>query len=104
MPIARPQELDVDDWVRLFRGVSVLYRCYAKINLTLEVLRRRDDGYHDLASVVHTISLADDLTHRAADEIRYARRGTGAELEDNLVMRAARLLADDDTRARLART
>ena len=44
-----------------------LYRCYAKINLSLEVLGRRDDGYHELASVVHTISLADDLSIEAAD-------------------------------------
>ncbi len=39
----------------------LVYRCYAKINLTLEVLRRREDGYHELASLVHTIGLADDL-------------------------------------------
>ena len=34
----------------------------AKINLTLEVLGRRDDGYHDLVSVVQTLDFADDLT------------------------------------------
>ena len=49
------------------RPAVTLYRCYAKINLSLEVLGRRDDGYHELASVAHTISLADDLTIEAAD-------------------------------------
>lgn len=33
----------------------------AKINLTLEVLGRREDGYHALASVFHTLSLADEV-------------------------------------------
>jgi len=35
---------------------------YAKINLTLEVLARRPDGYHDLDSVVQVIDLADSLS------------------------------------------
>lgn len=34
---------------------------YAKINLTLDVLRRRDDGYHDLRSIMQTVSLRDDV-------------------------------------------
>lgn len=34
---------------------------YAKINLTLDVLGKRDDGYHDLKSVMQTISLRDDI-------------------------------------------
>ncbi len=33
----------------------------AKINLTLEVLGRRSDGYHEIASVMHTLSLCDTL-------------------------------------------
>jgi 4-diphosphocytidyl-2-C-methyl-D-erythritol kinase len=34
---------------------------YAKINLTLDVLSRRPDGYHEIASVMQTISLHDEL-------------------------------------------
>jgi 4-diphosphocytidyl-2-C-methyl-D-erythritol kinase len=71
----------------------MLYRCYAKINLTLEVLGRREDGYHDLASLVHTISLADDLRMDAADEMLIRVEGLDIEPEANLVSRAARLLA-----------
>jgi 4-diphosphocytidyl-2-C-methyl-D-erythritol kinase len=71
----------------------VLYRCYAKVNLTLEVLRRREDGYHDLASVVHTINLADDLSIEPADELLVRVEGLDAAVDDNLVTRAARLLA-----------
>ena len=35
---------------------------YAKLNLTLDILRRREDGYHDLQMVMQTISLTDTLT------------------------------------------
>jgi 4-diphosphocytidyl-2-C-methyl-D-erythritol kinase len=72
-----------------------LYRCYAKINLTLEVLGRRDDGYHDLASLVHTISLADDLRVETAEEIVCRTQGLilGAD-EPNLVVQAAELLRE----------
>ncbi len=34
---------------------------YAKVNLTLDVLGKRPDGYHDLKSVMQTISLRDDI-------------------------------------------
>ena len=36
-------------------------RAFAKVNLWLEVLRRRRDGYHDLETVMHEIGLADDI-------------------------------------------
>lgn len=35
---------------------------YAKLNLTLDILRRREDGYHDLQMVMQSIDLADELT------------------------------------------
>ena len=35
---------------------------YAKINLTLDILRKREDGYHDLAMVMQSVTLADELT------------------------------------------
>lgn len=40
----------------------------AKINLTLEVLGRREDGFHDIASVVQTVDLTDSVELRAAAE------------------------------------
>ena len=39
-------------------------RAFAKLNLGLKVLRRRDDGYHDILSVFQTIDLYDELTLR----------------------------------------
>jgi 4-diphosphocytidyl-2-C-methyl-D-erythritol kinase len=70
----------------------LLYRCYAKLNLTLEVLRRRDDGYHELASLVHTISLADDLRIDSAEQLLTRVEGLDIDAETNLVSRAAELL------------
>ena len=66
----------------------------AKVNLTLRVLGRRADGYHDLESVVAAVGLFDRLTTRAGRRVEPGlperRRSRG---DDNLVMKAVRLLA-----------
>ena len=41
--------------------VTLYEYAYAKINLTLDVLGKREDGYHDLKSVMQTISIRDDI-------------------------------------------
>jgi 4-diphosphocytidyl-2-C-methyl-D-erythritol kinase len=74
------------------RNVTHLeYRCYAKINLTLEVLGKRADGFHDLASLVHTVSLADELHLDSASTLLSEVEGLELSDETNLVTRAARL-------------
>ena len=40
---------------------TIFEKAYAKINLTLDVLGLRDDGYHALKSVMQTVSLCDDI-------------------------------------------
>lgn len=65
----------------------------AKINLGLCVLRKRADGYHDLATVFHPIGWADTLTADHADTVSLTCTDTTLPSgEDNLVVRAARLL------------
>ena len=64
----------------------------AKINLSLEILRRRDDGYHDVATVLQTVDLADDLEITPAPEIIVEGDTEGIPPTENLVYRAARLL------------
>jgi len=71
----------------------VLYRSYAKINLTLEVLGKRADGFHELASLAHTINLGDDLRFEPADELLTRIEGLDIDPETNLVTRAAERLA-----------
>ena len=48
----------------------------AKINLTLDILRRREDGYHDLQMVMQAVTLADELT------VTPARGAEGQALSD----------------------
>lgn len=63
---------------------------HAKVNLTLEVLGVRPDGYHDLRSVVVPIPLHDDVILEEADNVIDA---SGMDLgEKNLTVKAARAL------------
>jgi len=70
----------------------------AKVNLTLHVLGRRADGYHDLESLVAFAPFGDRLTLRPGPALALAVSGPTAEqagtLGDNLVLRAARALAE----------
>jgi 4-diphosphocytidyl-2-C-methyl-D-erythritol kinase len=68
---------------------------HAKVNLTLEVLGKRDDGYHEIASIMQTISLHDTLTLAEADDIVLECDHPGLSLTGNLVLCAARLLKDE---------
>jgi len=65
----------------------------AKINLCLEILRRRPDGYHDLATVFQAVSLHDDVEVKPREERGIRLDVQGADLptgRDNLAWRAAR--------------
>ena len=42
-------------------SVTLHESAYAKLNLTLDVLDRRPDGYHNIRSVMQTISIRDDI-------------------------------------------
>ncbi|PSQ89414.1 MAG: 4-(cytidine 5'-diphospho)-2-C-methyl-D-erythritol kinase [Bacteroidetes bacterium QS_8_64_10] len=69
-------------------------RAPAKINLGLHVLRRRPDGFHDLATVFQRIPWEDELAARPASDERIALTCSDPALptdDDNLVVRAARL-------------
>lgn len=73
----------------------IVARAYAKINLGLEVLAKRDDGYHELRTILQTVDFCDELTlTRESEGISLTtndlRLGTGPE---NLVHRAATTLA-----------
>jgi len=66
----------------------------AKINWTLEVLGRRDDGYHDVRTVMQTIDLCDEVSVDTASSLTIARNlDAYAPDDEDLVLRAARALA-----------
>jgi 4-diphosphocytidyl-2-C-methyl-D-erythritol kinase len=69
----------------------------AKVNLTLRVLGRRPDGYHDLESLVVFADFGDRLSFVGGGELSLTMRGPNAapagESGDNLVLKAAKALA-----------
>jgi 4-diphosphocytidyl-2-C-methyl-D-erythritol kinase len=75
---------------------SVFVSAYAKINLTLAVLGKRADGYHDLSSVMQTISLHDTLrlTPNRSGQISVHADNSELNTPDNLALRAAMALRE----------
>jgi 4-diphosphocytidyl-2-C-methyl-D-erythritol kinase len=69
----------------------------AKVNLTLRVMRRRDDGYHELESLVVFAGCSDRLSFSPGGDLTLKVRGPGAAAagdgNDNLVFKAVRAFA-----------
>lgn len=75
---------------------TIKIQCPAKINLTLKVLEKRSDGFHNIDSIMQTINLFDYLTINIekADETQILLSGTSDEIpynEKNLVYKACEL-------------
>ena len=77
--------------------IAVKEQAYAKINLYLDVLSKRDDGFHDVKTVMHTVSLSDEVTvyvkHSDRTSVRLTVIGHPKLPTDsrNLAVRAAEL-------------
>lgn len=82
---------------------SVTVRVPGKLNLYLAVGDRRADGYHELTTVFHAVSLVDEVTVRDADVLSLQITGEGADVlpvdDRNLAWRAAELMAEHVGRA-----
>jgi 4-diphosphocytidyl-2-C-methyl-D-erythritol kinase len=82
---------------------SATVRVPGKVNLYLAVGDRRDDGYHELTTVFHAVSVLDEVTVRNSDVMSLEISGEGAETlptdERNLAWQAAELLAEHVGRA-----
>lgn len=82
---------------------SVTVRVPGKVNLYLEVGDRRPDGYHELSTVFHAVSLLDEVTVTTADVLSLEISGEGADSlptdERNLAWQAAELMAEHVGRA-----
>ncbi len=72
---------------------SLVVRSAAKINLTLDVLGLRLDGYHELRSIVHTIGLWDTISFRFGPPrgLSFECDQSALQSDDNLCLQAARL-------------
>lgn len=75
----------------------VVTKAYAKINLGLDVLGKRPDGYHDVKMIMQTVDLYDVLSASKCeeDEIIISTQNQEVPLnEDNLIYKAVRLMKD----------
>ena len=75
---------------------EVKIKCPAKINLTLEIVNKRADGFHNIKSIMQLISLYDylNISVEAAEELSIELAGNSSEIpynEKNLVYKAAML-------------
>ena len=67
----------------------------AKVNLALEVLSRRPDGYHEIATVMQTVDLSDRLVLEEADHLAVGTSAPGVPTDErNLAYRAAAALRE----------
>lgn len=73
----------------------MIVRANCKINIGLDVLRRRDDGFHDLETVMYPVrGLYDEIEIVPSDELRFVQNGIAVDCpdEDNLCVKAYRLM------------
>ena len=65
-----------------------------KINLGLQVMRRREDGYHDLETLFIPVPLCDELEINPSENFSFSQSGIaiGCKTEDNIVVKAFRLM------------
>jgi len=71
---------------------SIQLPAYAKLNLTLDILRRREDGYHDMSMVMQSVALHDDIILTLEEGKGIHCHIAGADLptdEKNLAVKAA---------------
>lgn len=99
-PVSASDDSTASEWVPTG---SVTVRVPGKVNLHLSVGGLREDGYHDLTTVFHAVSLLDEVTVRNADllSVRVTGEGTDELPTDrsNLAWQAAELLAEHVGRA-----
>lgn len=75
----------------------MIKKCYAKLNLTLDSLYKRKDGYHEIDSIMTRISLCDlmEIDKTNTKELRIFSNGKQLKnIEDNLIYKAWALLKD----------
>ena len=73
---------------------EISLNAYAKINLSLDVLRCREDGYHEVKMIMQTIGLHDELTFKRRDDDKVVLKSDDESLptdKDNLIIKACDL-------------
>ena len=81
---------------------KITKEAHAKINLGLDVLRKREDGYHEVKMIMQTIGLSDTLTFEMTKENDIVIESDSGKLpldEHNLIYKAARVFFEETGQA-----
>ena len=76
---------------------QLIKKAYGKINLGLDVLRRRPDGYHEVKMIMQMVDIYDTLTFEKREDDQIVLSANREEIpcdESNLIYKAAKLLFD----------
>ncbi len=79
---------------------SLKIKCPAKVNLSLDVVSRREDGYHNLEMIMHTVKLWDilDISFEKAEDVQIFMSCTNGFIptnDKNLCVKAAKLFLEN---------
>ena len=82
---------------RIGEKMEISLKAYGKINLGLDVVRRREDGYHEVKMIMQTVDLWDELTFCDVTTDEIVITSDSAELpdvKDNIIYKACRMMKD----------
>ncbi len=68
----------------------MLLHAFAKLNLTLDILNKRPDGYHSISSVMQSISLFDVVNIAKSDTLKVSFKNPDIDAENSTALKAAR--------------
>ena len=77
--------------------MEISLKAYGKINLGLDVVRRREDGYHEVKMIMQTVNLWDELIFCdvTTDEIVITSDSSELpDVKDNIIYKACRMMKD----------
>lgn len=83
---------------RKYEKNEIHLKAYAKINLGLDVVRRRDDGYHEVRMIMQTVGIFDRVDIRISDEagVRLTTNVRFLPVDgNNLIVKAAKMLMEE---------
>ena len=65
----------------------LIKKSFAKVNLTLEILNKRNDGFHNIISLMQSIDLHDELHFQNAENVSVTSNLRSMEYKNNLIIK-----------------
>ena len=69
-------------------------KAYAKVNLALKVINKREDGYHNLSTIMDLIDLYDVIYISKCKEIKFSCNDKSLENDNNLILKAIKAVKE----------